>query len=72
MSLVKRDEISVRNSSLELETGDINFSFNLLPPPSSLARGLAPFPFPFERLPRRPRKNRHQSSNSAFDSKQEQ
>ena len=28
MLLVKRDEISVRNLSLELETGDMNFSFN--------------------------------------------
>ena len=28
MLLLKRDEISVRNSSLELETGDIDFSFN--------------------------------------------
>ena len=27
MLLVKRDEISVRNSSLELETVDMNFSF---------------------------------------------
>ena len=27
MLLVKRDEISVRNSPLELETGGINFSF---------------------------------------------
>ena len=27
MLLVKRDEISVRNLWLELETGDINFSF---------------------------------------------
>ena len=28
MLLLKRDEISVRNSSLELETGDIDFSCN--------------------------------------------
>ena len=27
MLLVKRDEISARNLSLELKTGDINFSF---------------------------------------------
>ena len=27
MLLVKRDEISARNLSLELETGGINFSF---------------------------------------------
>ena len=27
MFLVKRDEISVRNSSLELESGGINFSW---------------------------------------------
>ena len=42
MSLVKRDEISVRNSLLELETGDINFSFNLLPPPSRVVSRPSP------------------------------